>query len=285
MRVVICITSYNRVDCARILAEIIKLNWQAPWPIVHATAAADYERTLEDLIVYRDPKPLAQGALDLLKVSIEAAITHYAADYIVHLEADTWILDQQVVLRYLAQLSSNPAALVAASSWSADRLPKWQASRNPARRARALWARLLRRVGIPYGLVDQASLATQFFVAKCTPEMRAMFSSMEIAEQDWLERLFYERVIACFGESAIIGMPEREPVHPQFRNACDALSLISHHWPSVADAPPDAFRFSERVMGKKEGLAAAALTAHGPNMTRLLSSDDLSYYNGNAARR
>jgi hypothetical protein len=285
MRVVVCITSYNRVDCARILAEIIKLNWQGRWPIVHATAAAEYAHALEDLIIYRDPKPLAQGALDLLQVSIEAAITHYSADYVIHLEADTWILDQQVVLRYLTQLSSHPSALIAASSWSADRLPEWQASRNPARRARALMASMLRRVGIPYGLVDQASLATQFFVAKCTPEMRDMFASMRVEGQDWLERLFYAEVTERFGQEAIIGMPEREPVHPHFRNACDGLRLISHHWPSVADAPPGAFGTAEQVIGKKEGLAAAALATHGPNMTRLLSSDDLSYYNGNAPRR
>jgi len=285
MRVVVCITSYNRIDCARILAEIIKLNWNTSWPIVHATAASSYVKSLEDLVIYRDPKPLTRGALDLLKASIEAAVSRYTADYIIHLEADTWIFDPHIIHHYLTRLSSDPYAMIAASSWSFDRLPKWQISTEASRRARATLARLLRRIGIQYGIRETKSLATQFFIAKCTPEMRAMFLSLRADDHDRLERILYKCVTARFGKRAIIGMSEREPVHPHFRNACDGLSLISHHWPSAADAPTGAFTTNEPIIGKKEGLAAAALANQGPHMTRLLTSDDLSYYNGNAPRR
>jgi hypothetical protein len=39
--------------------------------------------------------------------------------------------------------------------------------------------------------------------------------------------------------SGIVNMPEREPVHPRFRHACEPLSLFCQHWPSAEDAPTD----------------------------------------------
>lgn len=95
MQVVVCLTSFNRTDCARISMEIIKLNWPRKWPVVHACADASYTRYIEDILVMREPKPLTRGAHDLLVASMETAVTKLKADYVVHLEADTWIFDQK----------------------------------------------------------------------------------------------------------------------------------------------------------------------------------------------
>ncbi|WP_109480819.1 hypothetical protein [Paraburkholderia sp. C35] len=282
MQVVVCLTSFNRTDCARISMEIIKLNWPRKWPVVHACADSGYARYIEDILVRREPKPLTRGAHDLLAASIEAAVSQLNADYVVHLEADTWIFDQNVIVRYLERLEKSPHALIAASSWSADRIPEWARSHDPRKRIRARLAPWLRRCGLRYGIRDGHSLSTQFFIAKCSPVMIDVIRSLRPSDGDILEKLLYEGVVRRVGRRAVLGMNEREPVHPNFRDVCEPLSLVCHHWPSAADAPHrDPF---DRLQGKKEWLQAACLRTHGPHMKRLLTETDLSYYNGAAKR-
>ena len=282
MQVAVCLTSFNRTDCARISMEIIKLNWPRKWPVVHASADPAYTRYIEDILVLREPKPLTRGAHDLLVASLGAAVTKLKADYVIHLEADTWVFDQNVIVRYLEKLERSPHALVAASSWSTDRVPEWARSHNTGRRLRARLAPWLRRCGLRYGIRDRNSLSTQFFIAKTTPAMLDVIRSLRPGDTDILEKMLYEGVIRRFGRRAVLGMSEREPVHPNFRDVCEPLSLVCHHWPSAADAPHhDPF---DRLHGKKEWLQAANLHTHGPHMQRLMYDADLRYYNGNAKR-
>ena len=288
MKIAVCLTSFNRTDCARISMEIIKLNWPHPWPIAHACADRTYTRYIEDILVLREPKPLTRGAHDLLVASMRAAVDQLGANYIVHLEADTWIFDQNVIMRYVEQLERDPRALIAASSWSVDRLPEWQRAQSYGRRFRALLASVLRRFGSRYGIRDRKSLSTQFFIAKATPEMVDLIASLQASDHDLLEKVLYRAVVGRFGHRAMLAMPEREPVHPYFRNECAPLSLVCHHWPSANDAPsakeaPN-LHAHDLMRGKKECLQKAKLNAHGPHMKRLLESADLGYYNGNAKR-
>ena len=115
-----------------------------------------------------------------------------------------------------------------------------------------------------------------------------MLSGMRVKDGDFLEKALYAAVVERFGRRAIINMPEREPVHPHFRHACEPLSLFCQHWPSAEDAPtarthPDLTQ-DDRLRGKKECLATAPLMRRGPYMEQLLNSSDLRYYNGNAKR-
>jgi hypothetical protein len=289
MQVVVCLTSFNRTDCARISMEIIKLNWANTWPVVHACSDVGYERYLEDVLVKREPRPLTVGAHDLLLASMKAAVERFNPDYVIHLEADTWIFDQTVIEHYLKQLAQHPRAMIAASSWSTDCVPAWRRSPSPGRRLRAQLARVLRPLGLPYGIRERKSLATQFFIARSTPAFMQMLNDIRVEDDDFLEKTLYAAVVDRFGRGAILGMPEREPVHPRFRASCERLTLVCHHWPGAADAPstqiaPD-LAPADRLRGKKECLAAAPLTRHGPHMERLLTSNDLAYYNGNARRR
>lgn len=288
MQVVVCLTSFNRTDCARISMEIIKLNWPHTWPVVHACSDARYVPYLEDVLVKRDPRPLTVGANDLLLASLKAAVERFNPEYVIHLEADTWIFDQAVIERYLERLAKHPRAMIAASSWSTDCVPAWRRSPLLGRRLRAQLAGVLRPFGFPYGIREQKSLATQFFIARNTPAFMQMLSDIRVKDDDFLEKILYAAVVDRFGQGAILNMPEREPVHPRFRTSCEPLTLVCHHWPSAKDAPspqiaPD-LAPADRLRGKKECLAGAPLTRRGPYMEQLLTSDDLAYYNGNARR-
>ena len=150
----------------RISMEIIKLNWQQTWPVVHACSHATYEPYLEDLLLRRPPRPLTTGALDLLVASIQRAVERFDPDFVVHLEADTWIMDQQVIIRYLHKLLADPDSVIAASSWSDDRAPAWKHSQELGKRARYTLTRILRPLGFGYGIRRARTISTQFFIAK-----------------------------------------------------------------------------------------------------------------------
>jgi hypothetical protein len=289
MKIVVCLTTFNRTDCARILMEIIKLNWPQAWPIVHACSSPDYEPYLEDELVRREPLPLTAGALDLLTSSILTAMTNFDADYVVHLEADTWIFNQQVIEKYVQALAAQPDAVIAGSSWGTDKAEEWRVSDELGRRLRYRLAKIIRPLGSTYGLREMESISTQFFVAKANKEFADLLRHLNVrAGADMLEKALYQDVVARFGLKGILGMPEREPVHPHFRQSCEALSLVCHHWPSAFEAPS----FEEnrliteidRRRGKRECLANSELAHVGPHMKRLLEDEDLSYYNGTAKR-
>ena len=288
MQVVVCLTSFNRTDCARISMEIIKLNWPRAWPVVHACSDPRYVPYLEDVLVKRDPRPLTVGANDLLLASMKAAVERFNPEYVIHLEADTWIFDQTVIERYLERLASDPRAMIAASSWSTDCVPAWRRSPLLGRRLRVQLAGMLRPLGFSYGIRERKSLATQFFIARTTPAFMQMLEDLRVKDDNFLEKVLYTAVVDRFGQGAILNMREREPVHPQFRSSCEPLTLVCHHWPSAQDAPaphtaPD-LAPADRLRGKKECLADAPLKRRGPYMEQLLTSDDLAYYNGNARR-
>ena len=279
-RVAICMTTHNRIDCARINMEIIKYNFPRDWVIVHACSNPAYEKYLEDELIACEPLPMTAGALNLLNHSIAAAVTAYQPDYLVHLEGDTWILDNQVLLRYIERLNNAPSAVVAASSWSIDNLGiwqyNWQKKRDPVGLVKSGVTKLLRRFGIDYGILQHDTLATQFFIAKNCPELVAALASLEPDEGYILENGFYKKIVERFGTDSIVGMPEREPVHPQNRWVCEALSLYGQHWPGTIPEID--------IPGKRETLQAFPSLRGGPHMQRLLEATDLSYYNARARR-
>lgn len=285
-KVAVCITTHDRVDCARINMEIMRLNYAEPWVIVHACSDAAYGKYLEDELVRCEPLGLTGGALNLLKQSIRLANEKFRPDYIVHLEADTWILDQGVINRYIGLLQAQPAALVAASSWSLDQSLLWRA--RPWHKPKYYASRLLRAMGIRYGLRETDTLSTQFFVARNDARFAAAIDALQADEGFILENAFYRVLRRDFGAQAIIGMREREPVRPYHRYICEALSLYSQHWPTVVPNPQPGRRVDPGshygMPGKRETLRSFPALRSGPHMQRLLSDPDLSYYNGKAKR-
>ncbi|MEQ0777850.1 hypothetical protein ABLT15_36685 [Paraburkholderia tropica] len=278
-RVAVCITSFDRIDCALILQEIIKFNWPNKWYIVHATSSKNYDGYLEDVLILREQKKLTCGALDLLVSSIQAAKNNIpgGVDYIVHLEADTWIGNQSVVNKYLNILANKPDSIIAASSWSYDQVPMLLSDPFLRRQLRGLILRKLRALGFACGVGDRNSISTQFFIAKATPDFIDLVACIEANDDDFLEKLVYEKIVEKYGKTSIIPMAEREPVHPAYRYACDALSLATHHWPSSNE-------HSASYPGKKEWLIKQKFVSLGPHMERLLRESDLAYYNKGASR-
>lgn len=292
-RAVVCLTNHERPDCAHINMEIIKLHYPQPWPVVHACSGADYTPYLEDVLVRCQPRTIIHGALNLLRQSCRAAIEEYNPRYLIHLEADTWVFDQRVLQRYLDLLDSHPEALIAASSWSTDQRPKWREKRNPVAKLKLGAAALLRPFGSHYGIKRRKTLSTQFFIVRNDPRFFAMLDALVPSQTHTLEHDFYHAFVAAFGRKAIIGMPEREPVHPDYRHWCEPLSLYCQHWPEqlahpgdIAAAGGNAVEVAGQyfIPGKKEILAARGVQSPGPAMRRLLESECTLYYNPRAKR-
>lgn len=282
--VVVCMTTFNRVDCARINMEIVKCNYEQKWPIVHACSDKSYQRYIEDVLVNCEPKPLQAGAFNLLMTSIEAANKSFSPDFIVHLEADTWLMNQKVIEKYIHALAADPHAVIAASSWSFDKTLKWKNSSKLGKNILYQLSRITRKLGLQWHIVWKNTIATQFFILKNTAKVKQLLTEMpEPEEKGALEKYLYSAFRKKFGRRGFVWMTEREPVHPDNRDACEALELFCQHFPSAAtagtvDVPVDADE------GKKEVLQRYPSLHKGPYMEKLLQSDDLEYYNPEAKR-
>ena len=256
--------------------ELIKLNYPHPWPIVHACSDKNYTQYIEDLLVKCEPKALQAGAFDLLKSSMTAANTQYNPDFIVHLEADTWLLNQAYIEKYIALLAENPNAVIASSSWSFDKSEKWKASGKVFKKLAYYVTRLTKKIGLKWHIGWQNTVASQFFIVKNTAEFRSLLSTMTApSDGDYLEKHLFSKITKRFGKKAVVWMKEREPVHPNNRDSCEAMALFCHHFPGKGASNED---------GKKEVLERYKSLKKGKYMTKLLQSDDLSYYNPNAKR-
>ena len=276
----VCITTFNRVDCARINMEIIKLNYVNKWPIVHACSDKDYKQYIEDILVRCEPKALQAGAFDLLRNSILAATEAYNPDYIVHLEADTWLMNQDFIERYISLMSKNPHAIIAASSWSFDKSEKWKMSGKIIKKLAYFITRLTKKLGLKWHIGWKNSIASQFFIVKNTIEFRELLSIMaEPRVDEHLEKHLFSRITKRFGKKAILWMDEREPVHPKNRDSCKKMELFCQHFPSKKN--PNG---NSNEDGKKEVLERYKSLKKGTYMKKLLQSNDLSYYNKNAKR-
>jgi len=292
-RVVVCMTNHERPDCARINMEIVKLNYPEPWLIVHSCSGSSYEPYLEDELVRCQPLTIIDGALNLLRTSYRAAVEKYNPEYIVHLEADTWVFDQSLIQRYIDLLAKDDKAFVAASSWSTDQRPQWRRSRRLFDRIKSGLAKVLNAAGNDFGVKRKTTLSTQFFIAKNDPRFLNMLNAMVPTEGHTLEKDFYSAFVKEFGRRAIIGMHEREPVHPDNRHWCPQMTLHCQHWPEQLPRPPELAANGKHVEGisgqydipgKKEVLAAYGFKHPGPAMRKLLESTDTSYYNPKAKR-
>ena len=295
-RAVVCLTTHDRVDCARINQEIIKLNYGRPLRIVHACSSPHYTAHLEDKLVRCDPKPLKDGALNLLRTAIECAMSEYAPEFIVHLEADTWLLDEAVLARYVAALAADASKVMAASSWSEDKLdfgdclgrPRQSASGIGARVAHTA-ARALRMVGVDAGIVNKQSYSTQFFLLRARPDVVRAVLGMQAVRGSVLEASLYAALHGAFDPAQVVPMLEREPVQPRHRYWCHALDLYCQHWPAAGTAadprpPSNPLHVPRDAPGKREALLSRPRTWKGEHLNRLLQADDTAYYNPGAKR-
>ena len=278
--IAICLTSHNRIDCAKIIQEILKLNFRTPFKVVHACSGAQRERYLEDAFIWCEPKPLHAGAINLIQRSFALARERFAPDYLVHLEADTWILDEQVILRFVAEMQRNPKLLLATSAWT---------SVSPWRRARrAVRELVLRPTRLAQHQFDIIDFSTQFFIVRNQPELMSCIQDMQPDETRRAERQFFDAYVARFPLDTVLRMREREPVHPDNRQSCESLALYCHHWPASGTAvprtPEDARGERPDAIGKREVLLKYPQISRGDALQRLLQATSFDYYNPGASR-
>ena len=289
-RVVVCLTTFNRIDCARINQEILKLNYRNSFPIVHACSSSIYEQYLEDLLIRCEPGNLRAGALDLLQRSLEAAAAKFQPEYIIHLEGDTWIMDENIIHDIISEMDRNKSLMICTSAWDED----WLAFRYLKKPGALLklhmqLAKSIRRFGVPYYLKCTDSLATQFFVIRAAPEVIDCFTLLKPIKGIDLEQALYRSFIQRFREHNILRLRVREPIHPYNRYVCEKLSLYSQHWPARGTAkdcrdPAHPRYISPSSDGKRETLLKCPSIREGKYIQRLLNAQSFDYYNQGASR-
>ena len=297
-------TTFNRIDCARINQEIIKLNYNNPLPIVHACSSSSYNKYLEDILVpcvqsslqssqnsnLENIEILQHNALNLLQQSLVSAMREYSPEYIVHLEGDTWIMDERVIHSIIEKMDRNKELMICTSAWDEDLLAfKYLKQARLTTRFHLWFAGVIRKLGSPYRLTCRDSLATQFFVMRTTPEMLECFQTlMPIAGLD-LEQAFYRAFMTQFGEQNILRQRVREPIHPFNRFVCKKLSLFSQHWPARGTAndtsdPTHPLYVSPSFDGKRETLQKFPSIRRGEHIQKLIHTQTFEYYNHGATR-
>jgi hypothetical protein len=278
--IAICLTSYNRIECARINQEIFKLNFRTPFVLVHACSGAQKERYLEDAFVWCEPRAFNAGAIDLIQRSLGLACERFAPDYLVHLEADTWILDEQVILRFVREMERNPRLLLATSAWTSA--SRWRRARHAIRELVRRPAALLKHQ------FDMVDFSAQFFILRNDPAVVRCILDMRADATRRAERQLYDAYVRRFGLDTVLRMREREPVHPHNRQSCETLALYCHHWPASGTAEPrsadEAHGARPDRIGKKEALLRYPQISRGAAIQRLLNATSFEYYNPGASR-
>jgi len=289
-RAVVCLTTFNRIDCARINQEIIKLNYKSTFPIVHACSSSSYDEYLEDLLIRCEPGNLKAGALDLLQQSLEAAVAKFKPDYLVHLEGDTWIMDEGVIHDIIAAMDRNKSLMICTSAWDEDWLAfKYLKSPGTLLKLQMLFAKVIRRFGIPYYLQCTDSLATQFFVIRAVPDVLERFANVRYVKGRDLEQAVYRSFMQRFKKHNVLRLREREPIHPFNRYVCEKLSLYSQHWPAKGTAndsrdPTHPRYISPSFEGKRDTLLKFPSIREGKYIQQLLNARSFDYYNPGASR-
>lgn len=278
--IVICLTSHDRIDCAKINQEIFKLNFRTPFRVVHASSGPESAPHLEDAFIRCEPKTINAGAINLIQRSLELACARFTPDYLVHLEGDAWILEEQVILDFVDEMERNPHLLLATCGWRA--ISPWRRIRNTIRTAITQPSTLLK----PH--FDLADFSTQFFIVRNDPTVLRCILDMPGNERLRAERQFFEAYSRRFNLDTVLRMRAREPVHPHNRQMCEALALYCQHWPARGTAEPRSFKDLRYAgpdqIGKKEALLRFPRIRRGESIQRLLQATSFEYYNPGASR-
>ena len=290
VKAVICMTTHDRVDCARINQEIISLNYKTPYPIVHACSDPNYQPYLEEVYVSCKPASLKEGAANLLKHAVAAAIKNFSFEYMIHLEGDTWIMREEVIHGLIRKMDHNPEFVLCTSAWDTDVLANAKSRRTGGvLLLKRMLAYPMRAVRIPLFVRDRDSLGTQFFIARNNNGLIDSILTLEPEENRELEHAFYQLFKKKFTSKNLLRLKEREIVHPHNRYVAEKLSLYTQHWPVRGSAndtrsPQHVLYISPELDGKKETLERYQDIRKGFFINKLLYSKSHDYYNPGASR-
>ena len=288
--IAVCLTSHDRMDCARINQEIFKLNFINPYVVVHASSGSEAHPYLEDAFVPCAPLPHFAGALSLMRNAIGAAAA-FKPDFLVLLDADIWLLKEDVLLAYIRRLQESPRSLIATCAWST---PPRSRLRRLARECAGIVLspedRLRRLASIPRRMrYDAVDFCTQCIILRNDRFLLDLFCSMRPDGRRLVERLWFDRFTAYYGFERVVRIREREPVHPHQRFVCEPLGLHGEHWPAAGTSKdPGNATWNEYIHpdtpGKREALERCPHIRTGESIQRLLNADSFDYYNRGAKR-
>lgn len=287
-KVAICLTSHDRLDCTYINQEIFKLNFTYPYILVHASSGAAAKPYLEDAFVHCEPLPHFAGAISLMKKAVKAALT-FEPDYLVILDGDTWLLEENILLIFIQRLQKNPRLLIATCAWMS--LPHrfiYRLRREITEIVDIPVNRICRFISLPRRLIyDAMDFSTQFIILRNYKPLVDLFLSLSPDDPRLIERQWFDLFSTRFSLNCVLRMKEREPVHPDRRFVCEQLGLHSEHWPAAGTSTdPRNEKEIDFVKpgtpGKKEALENHPNICNGKFIQKLLNSttdQDLAYYN------
>ena len=292
-RIAICLTSHDRIDCTLINEEIFKLNFTHPYIVIHAASGARAVPYLEDAFVRCEPKPHFAGAITLMQTAIKAALP-FDPDFLILLDGDTWLLDEQILIGLIQRLQANPLLLMAATSWMPLRGSLWKRFKRELSEIRHIPGDRMRRLVFVQGRMtyDAKDFSTQFFIMRNHKPLLDVFLSLRIDDKRLIERQWFDRFSTRFSLRRVLRIREREPVHPDNRLVCERLGLYSQHWPAAGTSADQKDKNSPYYVrpgmpGKREALERYPHIRKGKNIRRLLNAvslADLDYYNAGAKR-
>jgi len=129
---------------------------------VHGCSNSNWVKYLEDVLVKREAKGLQDGALDLLLNSLETANKEFHPDYIIHIEGDTWLMNQAILEKYIQKLEDNPKNVIAAARWNQDKTLVWKKSN----RIKYYLSKILKPLGLNFHVRSNNTLSSQFLSSK-----------------------------------------------------------------------------------------------------------------------
>lgn len=280
--ILVCMTTYNRIDCARINQEVIKYNYPFPLTIVHACSDPKYNGYIEDILIKSEPLPLRLGALQLLKDSLKAATEEFNPSYIIHIEGDTWLLDENIILNLINQMSKNENILLCASSWeNLDPTTLPFDKKDLFSSLQLLKGKISRILGLNKN--KMFDFATQFFIIKNHKPLIDALASITPNEDILLEKLFFNTFMSIANIENVLRLTAREPALPKYRWTCPPIELYSQHWPSKETLEKEYNNYNN-IQGKKEVLLTHRNIRSGYYIEKLIKSNNYDYYNPGCRR-
>ena len=278
MNIAVVISTYNRVDDARINMEIIRNVWEktnlfGKINIVHSYNGKKewyLEKYLEDSLVVTENKGHFHGAANLLDAGfLEIERCKWDVDYLVFLAADTWITKPDFILSLLNEIKEEKLYL-ATNTW--DALPD-----KPGNVLKAMasdffvldykWALDLNIFPLDYGKFKEKYEDLFYYQGGQIMVEKILMAHVFRAIHDQTNN---DPELPALVKNKIKVIEEREPVHEKIDE--NGLWVRKMYWPKIG------LITNHKSEEKKKILKDLGLNV-GPNCKKLINSENLDYFN------
>lgn len=278
MNISIIISTYNRIDDAKINMEIIRALWQktvifSKINIIHAyNGKTEWypEKYLEDSLVTTLNAGHFHGAADLMDIGFsEIEKVDSETDYVIFLASDTWLVNPDFVAKTIRNMQENEL-YIATNTWDA----------LPGKPGNVLKVMAVDFYILDYKWARQANIFPLNF-----GEFKNKFGDLFYYQggQVMVEKLIMAHFMRAIHKQTNIDpelpmlvrnkikiMEEREPVHVTVD--ANGLWVRKMYWEDIG-------LITEHKPENKQKILNSLGLEVGPNCDRLRKSSDLAYYN------